>query len=99
MEVCVDHLESVLNAVKGGASRLELCSSLAEGGITPSLGFFLVAKSVTQIPIHVLIRPRGGDFLYSSHELEIMAQDCEMFAQKGADGLGTFIFILLTFPL
>ena len=87
MEVCVDNIESIQNSIAGGASRLELCSSLAEGGLTPSIGFFKVAKKISTIPIHVLIRPRGGDFLYSDEEIEIMAEDVEIFAKAGADGV------------
>lgn len=87
MEVCVDNLESVLNAEQAGASRIELCSALSEGGLTPSLGIFKVAKSLSKMPIHVLIRPRGGDFLYTDAEVDIMASDAESFAKAGADGL------------
>ena len=87
MEVCVDNVESFLNAVKGGASRIELCSALSEGGLTPSLGFYQTVKKLSEIPIHILIRPRGGDFLYNDHEVDIMAKDSETFANAGANGL------------
>ena len=76
LEVCVDNLESAINAKLGGASRLELCSSLAEGGLTPTLGF---VKKVRQelgqdFPLMAMLRPRGGDFLYSEDEIEIMRE-------------------------
>lgn len=88
MEVCVDNIDSLVAAIKGGASRIELCSSLSEGGLTPSMGFYKIAKKLSKnVPIHILIRPRGGDFLYDENEIEIMAQDCEIFANSGANGL------------
>ncbi|XP_061692585.1 copper homeostasis protein cutC homolog isoform X2 [Syngnathoides biaculeatus] len=73
MEVCVDSVESALNAERGGAGRLELCCSLMEGGLTPSL-------------VYVMIRPRGGDFLYSDWEVEVMKKDIEEMQNHGADG-------------
>lgn len=68
---------SAVNAKVGGASRVELCSSLAEGGLTPSLGMLKQVKSMLgpTFPVFVLVRPRGGDFLYSSDEVEIMKED------------------------
>ena len=88
MEVCVDNLSSFINAVEAGASRIELCSSLAEGGLTPSLGFFRQVKKVnSHVPVHVLIRPRGGDFYYSGAEVAIMKEDAAIFVQNGAEGL------------
>lgn len=91
MEVCVDSVDSALNAENGGASRVELCGSLLEGGITPSLGLFQVVKSRLSIPVFVIIRPRGGDFLYSETEAEVMKRDISMFTSSPdrADG---FVF-------
>uniref|UniRef100_A0A8C4GMW5 Copper homeostasis protein cutC homolog n=1 Tax=Dicentrarchus labrax TaxID=13489 RepID=A0A8C4GMW5_DICLA len=87
MEVCVDSVESAVNAERGGAGRLELCSSLLEGGLTPSLGLLQVVKQYVKIPIYAMIRPRGGDFLYSDQEVEVMRKDIELMKSHGADGL------------
>uniref|UniRef100_A0A3Q3BQ35 Copper homeostasis protein cutC homolog n=1 Tax=Kryptolebias marmoratus TaxID=37003 RepID=A0A3Q3BQ35_KRYMA len=91
MEVCVDSVESAVNAERGGASRLELCSSLLEGGLTPSLGdqhsLLHVVKQYIKIPVYVMIRPRGGDFLYSDQEVDVMRKDIELMKGQGVDGL------------
>ena len=87
MEVCVDNVDSLINAVQGGASRIELCSALSEGGLTPSFGFLKLAKSLTTIPIHVLIRSRTGDFNYDENDLKIMAEDSKVLVEAGADGI------------
>ncbi|XP_056465252.1 copper homeostasis protein cutC homolog [Gadus chalcogrammus] len=87
MEVCVDSVESAVNAERGGAARLELCSSLLEGGLTPSVGLLQVVKQNVKVPIYVMIRPRGGDFLYSEQEVEVMRRDIQLMKSNGADGL------------
>lgn len=87
MEVCVDSIESALNAARGGASRLELCSSLAEGGLTPSTGLVRVITDNVAIPCFAMIRPRGGDFVYSELELQVMEKDVEMMIECGALGV------------
>ncbi|XP_046552671.1 copper homeostasis protein cutC homolog [Haliotis rubra] len=86
MEVCIDSVASAINAEKGGAKRVELCGNLMEGGTTPTVGMLKVIKKKVQIPVFVMIRPRGGDFLYSDLEMEVMKQDIEELKQAGADG-------------
>ncbi|XP_023564856.1 copper homeostasis protein cutC homolog isoform X2 [Octodon degus] len=87
MEVCVDSVESAVNAERGGAGRIELCSGLLEGGTTPSMGVLQVVKQCVQVPVYVMIRPRGGDFLYSDREIEVMKADIQLAKLYGADGL------------
>lgn len=87
LEVCVDSVESAVNAEKGGADRIELCGDLIVGGITPSLALYERIREKTSLPIHVLLRPRFGDFLYSEEELEILIRQARMFAKAGADNL------------
>lgn len=94
MEICVDSLESAFNAVAGGAHRLELCSALSEGGLTPSLGMYQTLKSAISVPIFVMLRPKGGDdFQYTSAEMDAIIRDLSLFKQMGADG---FVFGALT---
>lgn len=87
LEICTGSIESVLAAKAGGAQRVELCSALNEGGVTPSWGLLKSALSVEGIRKHVLIRPRGGDFLYTEEEVEIMVKDIEMCRELRADGV------------
>jgi copper homeostasis protein len=86
IEVCVDSVPSAVGAERGGAQRLELCSDLLEGGITPSLGLFQAVRARISLPLHVIIRPRGGDFCYSEEEFGIMRRDIEIAKRAGADG-------------
>ncbi len=87
IEICVDSPESALAAQHGGADRVELCDNLFEGGTTPSLGSIKTARRLIDIKLHVIIRPRGGDFLYSEIEFETMKLDIETAKSLGADGV------------
>ena len=87
LEVCVDSLESALAAKAGGATRLELCANLVIGGTTPSLSLLKAVKRETELPVHALLRPRFGDFLYRSREFALMLEDGEALLEAGADAL------------
>ncbi|MCK9601924.1 MAG: copper homeostasis protein CutC, partial [Sphaerochaeta sp.] len=93
IEICLESIESVLAAEAGGADRVEFCADLFEGGTTPSLGAFKVARKHSSIAMNVLIRPRGGDFCYSALEFEAMKEDVKLFREAGADGI---VFGILT---
>lgn len=87
-EVCANSVESCLAAQKGGANRVELCAGIPEGGTTPPYGDIALARELlTSTRLHVIIRPRSGDFLYSPLEQRIMLKDIEMARQLGADGV------------
>jgi copper homeostasis protein len=87
LEICVESVERAIAAERGGAHRVELCSDLASGGITPSAGTLRVARQNLRIPIHVLIRPRAGDFVYSDREFEVMERDIELAQQLGMNSV------------
>lgn len=87
LECCADSVESVLNAQCGGANRIELCGNILIGGTTPSLCLFNEVKKNCDIKIHVLIRPRFGDFLYTDFEKRIIIEEIKMFKKAGADGV------------
>lgn len=87
IEVCAFSLTACLTAQRAGAQRIELCGGLAEGGTTPSFGLVQLARQHLTIPLYVMIRPRGGDFLYAPDELAVMRADITMAKQLGADGL------------
>lgn len=87
LEIAAGSLASALAAQEGGADRIELCSSLAEGGITPSYGMLAVVRDRVRIPVYVLVRPRAGDFLYDEAEFEIMRRDVETCVKLGFDGV------------
>lgn len=93
LEICVDSMASALAAWRGGADRLELCSYLPAGGLTPSFGLMKVCKEKIPLPIHVMIRPREGNFFYSGDEFETMKADVCQAKQLGFEGLA---FGLLT---
>ena len=87
IEVCAYSLESCINAQAGGAGRIELCGGLGEGGTTPSAGLIEVVRHHVDIPLYVMIRPRGGDFVYDVFEEEIMKKDIDLAKKLGANGV------------
>ncbi|CCH56319.1 CutC family protein [Fibrisoma limi BUZ 3] len=87
VEVCAYSLASCLAAQRAGANRIELCGGMSEGGITPSAGLIRQVRQSVSLPIYVMIRPRGGDFLYTDTELAVMRSDIEAARQLGADGI------------
>lgn len=87
LEIAAGSLASALAAQDGGADRVELCENLGEGGCTPSCGTIAVARERLRIPLYVLIRPRGGDFLYDGFEREAMLRDVEACVRLGCDGV------------
>ena len=87
VEICVGDVASAIAAEAGGADRVELCDNLAVGGTTPSAGTIAESCRRLSIPVHVLIRPRGGDFVYSEPEFAVMRRDIEMAKALGAAGV------------
>lgn len=88
IEICANSVESAIKAQEGGAYRVELCAGIPEGGTTPPFGDMRMARQMLhQTKLHVIIRPRGGDFLYSPLEQEIMLHDIKVARQLGADGV------------
>jgi len=87
VEACVDSVESALAAERGGAGRLELCDALFDGGTTPSAGMIAACRERVSIPLFVIIRPRGGGFVYSAPELDVMRRDIVAARGLGADGV------------
>jgi copper homeostasis protein len=87
LEICVESVERAVAAERGGADRIELCSDLISGGVTPSEQLMGAARSGVPIPIHVLIRPRAGDFVYSQAEFETMKREIQAAKDLGMDGI------------
>ena len=87
LEICVDSVKSAINAQRGGATRLELCSNLIIGGTTPTKSLFKEVKKNVDIPINVLIRPRFGDFLYSDYDINIIRNEIKIFREAGVNGI------------
>ncbi len=86
LEVCVDSYASAMAAIAGGADRLELCSALSVGGLTPSPALLQQIREVSSIPVRCLMRTRGGDFLYTKEEIRQMTLEIQMLRTAGADG-------------
>lgn len=86
LEVCVDNAEGLEAAVRGGADRIELCSALGSGGLTPSCGFMQMAAGAP-VPVHALIRPRIGDFCYRANEVDLMIADICQVREAGLAGV------------
>ena len=93
-EACVESFEKSLEAQNNGANRIELCENLAVGGTTPSYGTVKVCLENLNIPIFPMIRARGGNFVYSKEEIEIMKEDIRVFKKLGVKGV---VFGFLTF--
>jgi len=87
LEIAADGLGSALAAQAGGADRVELCADLADGGLTPSVGVIAAARAALALPLHVLIRPRAGDFCYPQAEIRVMQYDIEECARLGCHGV------------
>jgi copper homeostasis protein len=88
-EVCVEGVDGALAAAAGGAHRIEICAGLVEGGTTPSFAILSVSLERAGVDTMVLVRPRGGDFLYSEAELEVMLRDVRAVREAGAMGVAT----------
>lgn len=87
VEIAVDSINDALLAAEAGATRLELCSSLSEGGLTPSAGLIAATLRRVDLPVFVIVRPRSGDFLYSASEIDVMLRDVETARAAGAHGI------------
>lgn len=87
LEICANSVASALAAQEGGASRIELCQQLEAGGVTPSAGQISLARTLLKIGVHVLIRPRAGDFYYSDEEFREMLMDVLYCREIGCDGV------------
>lgn len=87
LEICAGSVESAIAARDGGAQRIELCAALEVGGVTPSAGLIAEARKIEGLVLNVIIRPRGGDFLYNEHEAAYMEQDIRTCRELGVDGV------------
>ncbi len=87
IEIATCDFNTTKSAIAGGADRIELCANLAEGGVTPSYGLIMQCREAFEVLIYPIIRPRGGDFLYTDEEFEIMLHDAKLCKQLGCDGI------------
>lgn len=87
LEVCCGSADFAVDAARAGADRVELCDNLVEGGTTPSVGALALTLERAEVPVMVMVRPRGGDFLYSDLEFDVMLRDIEVVKEVGADGV------------
>lgn len=87
LEVCIDNIESLHYAIQGGATRIELCSALALGGLTPSYGMMKQSARLSTIPVYAMIRPRQGDFLYDHDDIAMMLDDIDAAAEAKLQGV------------
>ena len=93
LEVCVDSVESAAMAVRGGATRLELCANLVIGGTTPGVFLYREIRKFSDIPIHAIIRPRFGDFCNTESEIRIMTDEIRQFNDEGVEGIVTGVLL------
>ena len=87
VEACVDSVASAVAAERGGAARVELCDALHDAGTTPSAGMIAAVRERVRVPVFVIVRPRGGGFVYSADEMDVMRRDVEAAHRLGADGI------------
>ena len=87
VEIATSDFITTKSAVEGGADRIELCANLAEGGVTPSYGYIKKCRDSFALPLYPIVRPRGGDFLYTAEEFEVMIFDARLCRQLGCDGV------------
>ena len=87
LEICIDSIEAAIAAQAGGADRLELCGNLLEGGTTPTKSMVELCRQYSDLPIMMMVRPRGGDFLYSDYEFELMQKDIQLAKEMGVKGV------------
>lgn len=87
LEICADSAACAVAAVEAGAGRIELCAGMSEGGITPSAGLIELCRERLSVPLHVMLRPRGGDFVYDRGEIDVMRRDLAIIREVGAEGV------------
>ena len=93
VEIAVESVAGAIAAANAGADRIELCTSLAEGGLTPSLGLFDAVRAAVRVPVVTMVRPRRGDFLYDASELDVMRRDIVRLKDAGTNGVVTGVLL------